>query len=73
MSKWIPCSERLPEVDRRVFVTCVFKGENARYVCKAWMDEKQQWWYYGTLLSEMDAFVLAWQPLPEPWEGEENG
>lgn len=60
---WIPCSERLPEVKSRVLVTvrneCYYGGELTTDV-----DSYEE---YG--FGEWDECVLAWMPLPEPYEG----
>ena len=73
-SKWIPCSERLPNSNGCYLVwrprffggeigmpaICYFDGQNT------WHDA------YGVnferVLNESD--VVAWQPLPEPYKGE---
>ena len=58
---WIPCSERLPKVDEEVLVTMEW-GD----VQIAWYDKFGKWetdeWY------DLDD-ILAWMPLPTPYEG----
>lgn len=74
VGEWIPCSEGLPEEPETCIVTIYsrdahagrgiygtyaegfvyFDGEN-------WLDLDGQ---------KLPYKVLAWQPLPEPWEGE---
>lgn len=69
MSKWIPCSERLPEKDGEYFVTARWLGK--KEVREVWIDHFQfgcQWDDFDNNGSE----VLAWMPLPEPWEGEDE-
>lgn len=68
-SKWIPCSERLPEQNGKYLVTAgegkfpprVFEYKNA---------EKLYWENEIGCKPNVD-YVKAWQPLPEPYkEGE---
>lgn len=63
--KWIPCSERLPEVGQIVIVTDdrgkVYEYElNPLYVDKY---ATGKWRFLGHE-------ILAWMPLPEPYEVE---
>lgn len=64
VAEWIPCSERLPEDDRMVLVTCCTK-KGVKNVNRAYYDGG--FWHGSGSMSG----VVAWQPLPEPWEGEE--
>ena len=69
--QWIPCSERLPNRDEylkddgRFIVTdgnrsyqCIFDMYTGKFKRFAW-----------NKLLEEDKFVIAWQPLPEPYKG----
>lgn len=106
--EWIPCSERLPENEEEVEISCVRRYIGAGDEKKerhftarafysdgtmttedsdfAWNDidnweydeEKdayiipEGWWEYVMFSEEfgvVDAEVIAWQPLPEPWKG----
>ena len=71
--QWIPCSERLPNRDEylkddgRFIVTdgnrsyqCIFDMYTGKFKRFAW-----------NKLLEEDKFVIAWQPLPEPYKGVE--
>lgn len=75
---WIPCSERLPEVGTYVLVSKKALGfrSNLPNVCTAHRSRdprsgKEEWndMLFGKL---DDDDVLAWMPLPEPWEEGEN-
>lgn len=54
--QWIPCTERLPEKHTHVLVYSKTSG-----VCIDFINNVGNW--YGT------PRVLAWIPLPKPWEG----
>ena len=63
-SKWIPCSERLPEVGQKVLAstnkTCftqVFKGTSGA--------SNSSWWWEKKTIKH----IFAWMPCPEPWNG----
>lgn len=63
---WIPCSERLPEIDEEVLVTnggvmCVRSLTNTIDEELVWDDEYGQW-------EDFEEFI-AWMPLPEPYKG----
>lgn len=55
--EWIPCSERLPEVGQYCFITLKDRDVNMDKYCS------YGWHNYGDE-------VLAWMPLPEPYEGD---
>jgi len=86
--KWIPCSERLPEVHESgnsvsgiymqsnpvlVYGTCEYE-DNAQFHVVTYCDDLDGNTYWST---ELDAItvsgVIAWMPLPEPWKGEKDG
>ena len=61
---WIPCSERLPKDWEHVLVCTT-----VTYTTPIFVD-----WYVdevGSWANEGDS-VIAWMPLPEPWEGAIN-
>lgn len=53
--KWIPVSERLPEMKKPILAT--YKTEDGLKVDRTMFDR------YGFLIGE----VTAWMPLPEPY------
>lgn len=65
-TRWIPCSERLPEKDENVLT--YHRNESFDYQYVSWIDDYSGKWagFIGNLSDE----VLAWMPLPSPWEGE---
>lgn len=60
--EWISASDRLPDKDGEYLVTFKLICTRPIEVC-TFLDG--QWILYGY------ERVLAWQPLPEPWKGEE--
>lgn len=56
--KWIPVSERLPKIGEIVLITDTLW--NGRRVSIDWRND-EQWVRNGQ-------YVIAWQPLPEPYE-----
>ena len=76
--QWIPVSERLPESYVRVFATVeATDGVNklTRRVEKAFYIESQHAWIsvddeeYSNIENDRMARVVAWMPLPKPYEG----
>lgn len=59
--EWTPVSERLPEMGVRVLCAC---QADLYDVLKLTPDG----WFYDTRHTYMFGFVLAWQPLPEPYK-----
>ena len=69
--EWIPCGERLPDENDSVLITW---GNIPKWwmhdkrVCVLWHYSEKgpdaHWWKDGT--------IVAWMPLPKPWEGEED-
>ena len=64
---WIPCSERLPERDELVLVT--YKTTDKIHLCK-YLDDgsENSWWPYKDDCCAWNNVVIAWMPLPEPYE-----
>jgi len=67
VQQWIPCSERLPEVNREVLV-CT--NEKDIFVAKRYKPWDYEW--YETVEYRRLLTVTAWMPLPEPYKQEEN-
>ena len=65
-SRWIPCSERLPEPDEAVLVSTKFG------MCVAWTtDDSGDLWLTEVLVFCGDE-VFAWMPLPERYKREKT-
>ena len=77
---WIPCSERLPEYEERVLLSCengdVFVGYLDRHTdFKAKQGGFEliyinKWWDYADDYDFEFDEITAWQPLPEPYKAE---
>lgn len=61
IQRWIPVSERLPEIGEKVLCQC---QANIYDVLKLTVDG----WYYDKNHCYMSGFVIAWQHLPKPYE-----
>lgn len=85
VGEWIPVSERLPEEEAKEFIKEHLNGIGYLYPClltyrspntekinvvRFYYDLYQNWFVnLREEPCEKDR-CLAWQPLPEPWEGE---
>ena len=63
---WIPCSERLPEDDSFCIVTVEYPN-NKTMVDYGWFDRKGVCWFVG-MQEFRTSNILAWQPLPQPYQ-----
>jgi hypothetical protein len=72
--RWVPVSERLPEPNIAV-LTYVDTGASETFCLAYWNDACGGWEeWIGTRMieSEMEYKVLAWMPLPEPYQEEKE-
>lgn len=62
-TEWIPCSERLPEVGKMVLTI------NNHLQCNVLSITVYDTWHDwdDCFVNEL---IVAWMPLPSPWEGE---
>lgn len=70
--RWIPCSERLPELEKKSYWVCTDDG----YQCECrWTNVNVLWtnlttdWHWNIFDLPQYCKVAAWMPLPEPYEG----
>ena len=73
MSEWIPCSKRLPEIDKEVLVTdgricrvcsLLFESPNGEDAFYQWEDDYGYWNTHFIFET-----WIAWMPLPKPYKG----
>ena len=74
-SKWIPCSERLPNYNGVYQITRkLAEGEYNFYISDSAYFDGQNTWHSDNRVNHGRPYlkdVIAWQPLPEPYkEGE---
>ena len=69
--QWIPCSERLPNGQTEVIVSCCDDAGDSKYnyTSFGWMTRDGEYWIVD---NEINYYVNAWMPLPEPWKGAER-
>ena len=74
VEEWIPCSERLPEEKEPVLVQWEKYDRHLNititYLDVMWLDDAEEE-VFETINGMPNGKVVAWQPLPEPWEGKE--
>ena len=82
--QWIPCSERLPDKEGEYLVTFNDKWHGPR-VRTLWYGtpfdiiiDRDKWVFYCDQEYGFETFapgkpIVAWMPLPKPYEGENNG
>ena len=64
VGEWISVSERLPDVDIEVLVSCKARITKYSYIDIDYRSKKNGKWAY------LGEDVIAWQPLPESFKGE---
>lgn len=67
--KWIPCSESVPDEEKRVLVSVALEDMNrTKYVTIGY--HREGYWF-NSEGTGLDKDVKAWMPLPETYEEEE--
>ena len=71
IDRWIPCSERLPNSQETVLVSVRDETGDTRYdyASHGWLTRDKEYWIVD---DEINNYVVAWMPLPEPYTGEET-
>lgn len=65
--RWIPCSERLPEINSDVLAT--LKWGDITY---AWRFDDDYWCICEGDSTSTTSEILAWMPLPDPYKRDEE-
>ena len=68
-SKWIPCSEEMPPLNKRVLLTVYVEGGNFNIEIAEYFGD-YDWLFDDEFYSVASVKweVLAWQPLPAPYK-----
>lgn len=68
-SRWIPCSERLPDVAGYEVLATLENNYGQRRCAIAFMGYGDFKWYCNNKEIDLDFWkVIAWRPLPEPYK-----
>ena len=77
MSEWIPMTERELEPYTTVLITIRTRYNDTEpweyYTDVADYDEYEGWTTFNDWDEGQEYYITAWMPLPEPWEGENDG
>lgn len=72
--QWIPCSEQLPNTNGIYIVARrISDGFEYRNITNACYFDGSNTWHDDTRINHERKYladVLAWRPMPEPWEGD---
>ena len=71
--RWIPCEEKLPEQEEKVYLVYLEDGHicDCKWWCRNLISlEPTEQWRWDILDLPQYGRVLAWMPLPEPYDGE---
>lgn len=71
-SMWIPVSERMPERGKTYLVSVAHQGSGVISVYDAILDSDGLWCRYNYKLIDKSRKVIAWMPLPEPYNDEQD-
>ena len=66
--QWIPCSE--PPKESGTYIVTAYDGTDKRVTFVKYQKTLKRWDLTG---ARSYWHILAYKPLPEPWEGEEHG
>lgn len=70
-NRWIPVEERMPDKGKDVLVTYIGYNSGGRFSNGTAYYDFEKWWWSVTD-SIVKVKIIAWMPLPEPYQGEEK-
>ncbi len=67
--QWTPITEGLPNSQEPVIVSVQDDSGDTRfnYTASGWITPDKEYWIVD---DEVNYYVIAWMPMPEPWKGE---
>ena len=65
--QWVLCSDRLPNSEEQVIVTCHDTGGDTafNYTSCGWVTRNGEYWIVE---NEINPYVIAWTPFPKPYK-----
>lgn len=66
VNEWIPCSERLPD-DKDYVLICAAGPDEGVFIAY-YVEESNKWLYETDEGLYYEVHVLAWMPLPDPYQ-----
>lgn len=60
--EWIPCSERLPDKEEKIYLVTIDYGNGLSCIAPRFFWNKERLW------NEAEEYITAWMPLPEPYK-----
>lgn len=60
--EWIPCSERLPDKEEKIYLVTIDYGDGLSCIAPRFFWNKERLW------NEAEEYITAWMPLPEPYK-----
>ncbi len=72
VGEWIPVEERMPNYLQKVLVTYIGYFDEKRHCDDVAYREISGQWMWALDDTRVGVEIIAWMPLPEPYQGEEK-
>lgn len=72
VDEWIPVEERMPNYLQKVLVTYIGYFDGKRHCDDVAYREISGQWMWALDDTHVGVEIIAWMPLPEPYQGEEK-